>query len=876
MDIQKIRKKFNEAQYYVSLIQSRADFFQSDSVEALIERQVAVSDASIQLKIAFHEFLSVAYDIPYEMFKDDTPGRKIKFADGSKSAEILERLRKITKLTYYINEVAIALPIEDLQENLRQAHQIASALPMLLNAVDAGEDEGKAQMVDGGVEDEEEETLSQTVRRIAAEIEETSDNDKLAELYCELGEAYYKYENWNNAEINYSKAIELTPNRPKIQFTEEGDMIMGGQTYSDLQLAKYHGYRGSVRMIMNKEEEGIKDLEIAVENDRKNDRYWACLGDAYSQIEDYRNAIRAYSNSIALNPENINSLEERANSYFALDDFQNALNDYKEVISLYDEDDENQEDIQKSIRKCCEKIQENQPFEERIAPYIEKINQLKKEGIVFEIFDNERVDFFAVMCLLEEYELIEKFFCEYGKKHINDTLNAEFAYWQPTVLYYLTSGKASKLIKDLPKMIRFLIENGADPNIPAADGSTMLWNQCTDGFTDTGIMQLLLELGANPNRITYNDDFGVYPLQACLFGTYGDDYDPEKDNWHPYSQVHIDKAKLLLKHGADTNLTAEGTEVYTPLALAMAYGPKNLENQNFVKFLVEKGANTDYLEITGLYAKVDCNVRPGTSGGGRTVEYFSKDDVFSKDVLQVDNHYIYLGKRTEKSVKGKILFDKRILCGDFELDILNSPFETGFIDICHDMLMNCTVGLEFGIKPTEDTDDTDDRFSGLSENMANLLENVEDYAFFPPASTEANIKRCNAGLKSAKFPELPADYAGFLLCINGFAFNSVQLFGDATIQFPNENFALTAILQENERMKSVYGKAFKNRLIIGRDNDDYYIWNPGRQKYEVHSHECFGDIYDEWDTFEELFVNNCGKYLYGTERDDDGRYDAWA
>ena len=878
MDIQNTRKHFNNVEYYVSLLQSRADFFQSDSVETLIERQIAVWDASLHLKVAFYEFLSAADNIPYEMFDEYKPGKKIKFDDGSKSAEILERLQKIIKLTYYTNEAALALSIEDMQENLRQAYQIASALPMLLNAVNAGEDEGKAQIVDGTVnqedyDDDEEETLSQTVRRISAEIEETSDDDKLAELYFELGEAYYKHKNWNNAEINFSKAIERIPNRSKIQFTEDGDMIMGGQTYSDLLLAQYKGRRGYCYYQLDKNEEAIEDLRDSLK-EAFDENNWCYLGWAYAAKGDHSNAIFAFTKVIEVN-EDAFYFKERGDSYFAMEDYQNALNDFKEV--LQNSDDESNAEIKKSIQTCCEKIQENQTLEERITPYIEKINQLKKDGTKsksVENTDNERVELFAVMCLLEEYDLLEWFFREYGKKYINDTLNPELVYWQPTVLYWLTAKKPSTMMKDLHSMLRFLVENGADPNIPDAEGSTMLWNQSTEGFTDTGTMKLLLELGANPNRISYNDDFGIYPLQNCLIAMYGDDYDEEKDNWQPYTQVNIDKAILLLEHGANPNLTTEETEAYKPLVLAITFGPKNLENQNLIKLLVEKGANTDYLEITGLYAKVDCQVRPGRSGEGKTVEYFSKDDVFSKDVLQVDNHYIYLSERTEKAVKGKILFDKQIPCGDFELDILNSPFETGFINVCHDMVMNCTVGLEFGIKSTDDTDLH--RFSGLSEDMVNLLGNVEDYAFFPPASTEANIKRCNAELKSAKYPELPADYTEFLLCMDGFAFNSVQLFGDAIIRFPDENFVLADILQENERMKSVYGKAFKNRLIIGRDNDDYYIWHPERQKYEVHSHECFGDIYDEWDTFEELFVNNCGKYLYSTERDDDGRYDAWA
>jgi tetratricopeptide (TPR) repeat protein len=456
------------------------------------------------------------------------------------------------------------------------------------------------------------ETLSQAVRRISAEIKKTSDNKELAELYFELGEAYWKYKQWNNAESSYSQAIELIPNRPKIQFTEDGDMIMGGQTYSDLQVAKYHGYRGAVRVIKNQEAEAISDFKIAVENDRNNEDYWGCLGSTYLGMENYQDAIRALNNAIAINPYAIISLKQRADSYFALDDFQNALNDYKELVDMYEEDDENYEEIKNSIRECCCKIQENQTLEERIAPYLEIIRLLKMGtdltfSIIEDFYEEKTSEgLFPTMCLLEEYELIERFFGECGRENINDTLAPEFSWFQPTVLYFITVKKASAMIKDLPKMIRFLIENGADPNIPAADGSTMLWNQTNDCYTDTGILQLLLELGANPNIASYDDNLGdIYPLQNCLFAVYGDDYDEEKENWLPYTQANIEKAKLLLEHGADPNLASSLMSNLPPLMLAIMFGKGNDEKDNenkilpLIDLLLAKGANPDFVDSEG-------------------------------------------------------------------------------------------------------------------------------------------------------------------------------------------------------------------------------------------------------------------------------------
>ncbi|MDR0834724.1 MAG: tetratricopeptide repeat protein [Candidatus Symbiothrix sp.] len=640
MDIEKnIKENLAEAQYYVSFIQSRADFFQSEDVEELVDRQLSIFGACIRTKVAFQEFLSNAYDIPYEgcdSYSQFLERVKIEFGEESKSAEISEILRNINQLTCHPEKVARSFPIEDLRENLNQVHQIASALPRLLNAVDAGEDEDKVQTVDIN---QEEETLSQAVRRLSAEIKKTSDNKELAELYFELGEIYYEYKQWNNAESSFSKAIELIPNRPKIQFTEDGDMIMGGQTYSDLQLAKYHGYRGTVRVIINQEEEAISDFKIAVENDRNNDEYWGCLGSAYLGMENYPDAIRALNNAIAINPYDIVSLKQRANSYFALDDFQNALNDYNKVIDMYEEDDENNEEIKNSIRECCCKIQENQTLEERIASYLEIINLLKSDPeLTFSLVEDYYREFrpntisateyyahkkttnelFATICLLEEYKLIEKFFCEYGRENINDTLLSEFAWFQPTVLYFITCKKASAMIKDLPKMIRFLIENGADPNIPAADGSTMLWNQTNDCYTDTEIMQLLLELGANPNIASYDDNLGdIYPLQNCLIGVCGDDYDEEKDNWRPYTQANIEKAKLLLEYGADPNLASPFMSNLPPLMLAIVYGKDNdgKDNENnilpLIDLLLEKGANPNFVDDEGytpLQAAADNNL----------------------------------------------------------------------------------------------------------------------------------------------------------------------------------------------------------------------------------------------------------------------------
>lgn len=62
--------------------------------------------------------------------------------------------------------------------------------------------------------------------------------------------------------------------------------------------------------------------------------------------------------------------------------------------------------------------------------------------------------------------------------------------------------------------IRFLLENGAEPNLPDSDGSdTPLHNICR-GSTDPAIIRLLLQYEADPN---YLNDEGETPLH-CLAG----------------------------------------------------------------------------------------------------------------------------------------------------------------------------------------------------------------------------------------------------------------------------------------------------------------------------------------------------------------------
>jgi hypothetical protein len=222
-------------------------------------------------------------------------------------------------------------------------------------------------------------------------------------------------------------------------------------------------------------------------------------------------------------------------------------------------------------RETAKERQSAQTIEERMAPYVEIINKIKDiRDDAPPIDDTEIVpaaEIIAALALFEEYVVLEALFETkyFTVKTLNETVSPAFAYWQPTPLYFITSKKALAIIKDPCKMIRFLSAHGADPNVPAEDGSTMLWNQCNIGYP-IEIMKTLLEIGADPNQTSKDSDAEWTPLAYCLTPSPAEDEDGNviENIWLPLDNEAIQKAELLLKHGAKTPDVKIKTDENTP------------------------------------------------------------------------------------------------------------------------------------------------------------------------------------------------------------------------------------------------------------------------------------------------------------------------
>src|SRR3989339_601373 len=133
-----------------------------------------------------------------------------------------------------------------------------------------------------------------------------------------------------------------------------------------------------------------------------------------------------------------------------------------------------------------------------------------------------------------EIEKVKDFLKNNREKEI---INAQNSYGK-TPLYQA----CSKNYKDIVKL---LLENGANPNIPNKDKETPLYWACAKGNLE--IVKLLLEKDADVNIANKNRETPLYP--ACYLG-------------------YLDIVELLLKKGAKVNIP--GPNGWPPLYWACA------------------------------------------------------------------------------------------------------------------------------------------------------------------------------------------------------------------------------------------------------------------------------------------------------------------
>ncbi|MCL2180927.1 MAG: hypothetical protein FWB83_07345, partial [Treponema sp.] len=321
------------------------------------------------------------------------------------------------------------------------------------------------------------------------------------------------------------------------------------------------------------------------------------------------------------------------------------------------DDDDDFKIFYDSLLDVCRDKQIAQPFEERMAPYVKMMELIKDETakpigecLNFQ-YISDYTEFATVLAVYEEYDLLKRLINEaansklqipesflktiFSKRSkpgfpqkkltgptlhvyslLNTHLNPQFAHWGPTPLYLITSKNAVKRIKDIKKLLKFLVDNGADLNINARDRSNILLNQTARDCENIELLQIILELGADPDNsgLFIDDETDLTPLIHSLRPGYIEDEneneeDDDEDSGYitPFSEIAVKKAVLLLEHGADPNLLSSTIlDDLSPLTMAIKYGfitqdgPVKGESPEgileLIKLLIKKGANVNFTD----------------------------------------------------------------------------------------------------------------------------------------------------------------------------------------------------------------------------------------------------------------------------------------
>jgi len=121
-----------------------------------------------------------------------------------------------------------------------------------------------------------------------------------------------------------------------------------------------------------------------------------------------------------------------------------------------------------------------------------------------------------------------------------------------------------------------------------------------------------------------------------------------------------------------------------------------------------------------------------------------------------------------------------------------------------------------------------------------------------PAST-ANMERCIKRLADELCLFLPDDYFVFLGKYNGFAWNGVEFYGTDPEVDQEIHYVVVDVVFATLSLHK-YNKVYLERTLIGRSDEEVYVYNMQSFRYEaldIAGHE----VIEEWRTFEELFLD---------------------
>lgn len=164
-----------------------------------------------------------------------------------------------------------------------------------------------------------------------------------ATIHANLGNAYFRMKEFNNALIEYGKAIKLDPIRPDYYYQrglvlEEVNTLNALEDFSkainlDSRYSLALAASGRANLKLGHKTASIDNYTRALTFEPKNWQYLTGRGDAYFQAGDADRAIKDYSAAIEANATYNQAYLGRALSYAAKGEDTSAANDFSRVLS---------------------------------------------------------------------------------------------------------------------------------------------------------------------------------------------------------------------------------------------------------------------------------------------------------------------------------------------------------------------------------------------------------------------------------------------------------------------------------------------------------------------------------------------------------------
>ena len=119
-----------------------------------------------------------------------------------------------------------------------------------------------------------------------------------------------------------------------------------------------------------------------------------------------------------------------------------------------------------------------------------------------------------------------------------------------------------------------------------------------------------------------------------------------------------------------------------------------------------------------------------------------------------------------------------------------------------------------------------------------------------PASSK-DLAMCQKDMAEIGLPAIPQGYIDFLREVNGFAWNGIEFFSTDQVTDPETDYMLNDIVSANEDLTD-YSDDFQGMVLLGRADDDLYVYNTANEKYEVLDFTAH-DVMEDFDSFEAMF-----------------------